>query len=286
MEIGRIGRYTLAALFSAFVGVSAAQDAKTVLADASKALGVDTLNTVEFSATGFDFVLGQAYSPSSPWPRFINKTYTRAIDFRTPASKVDRVRMQGENPPRGGGLQPVIGEQPQSQTIIVGPNTPWVQQLEIWMLPHGFVRAAMTRNATVATQTVGGKRYNVVTFIGDNKAPVRGYFNDQHLVEKVDTKIDSAYLGDMLFEASYSDYRDFNGVKFQMKIAQKQGDLKSAVAYYRRAVSDDPSGIHYLLLSQALKRAGLEPDGAAQTGMEKSPDREAAQAEVTKLLLE
>ena len=61
MEIGRIGRYTLAALFSAFVGVSAAQDAKTVLADASKALGVDTLNTVEFSATGFDFVLGQAY---------------------------------------------------------------------------------------------------------------------------------------------------------------------------------------------------------------------------------
>ena len=37
MEIGRIGRYTLAALFSAFVGVSAAQDAKTVLADASKA---------------------------------------------------------------------------------------------------------------------------------------------------------------------------------------------------------------------------------------------------------
>src|SRR5262249_21474913 len=104
MEIGRIGRYTLAMSLSAFVGVSAAQDAKTVLADASKALGVEALNTVEFSATGFDFVLGQAYSPSSPWPRFINKTYTRALDFRTPASKVDRVRMQGENPPRGGGL--------------------------------------------------------------------------------------------------------------------------------------------------------------------------------------
>src|SRR5215471_3680931 len=177
MKIGLIGRYTLATLLSAFVGVSAAQDAKTVLADASKALGVDVLNTVEFSATGFDFVLGQAYSPSSPWPRFINKTYTRAIDFRTPASKVDRIRLQGENPPHGGGQQPVVGE-----------------------------------------------RYNVVTFMGDNKAPVSAYINDQHLVEKVDTKIDSAYLGDMLFEASYSDYRDFNGVKFPMKILQKQGD--------------------------------------------------------------
>jgi len=223
MDIGRIGRYLLATLLSAFVGVSAAQDAKTVLGDASKALGADTLNTVEFSATGFDYVLGQAYNPSSPWPKFVNKTYTRVIDFRAPASKVDRIRLQGENPPRGGGQQPVIGEQPQSQTIIVGANTPWVQQLEIIMMPHGFVRAAAAKNATVKAQTVGGKRYNVVTFTGDNKALVNGYINDQHLVEKVETWIDSPYLGDMLFEANYSDYRDFNGVKFPMKIQQKQG---------------------------------------------------------------
>jgi glyoxylase-like metal-dependent hydrolase (beta-lactamase superfamily II) len=223
MDVGRIGRYLLATLLSVFVGVSAAQDAKTVLGDASKALGADTLNTVEFSATGFDYVLGQAYNPSSPWPKFINKTYTRAIDFRTPASKVDRIRLQGENPPRGGGQQPVIGEQPQSQTIIVGANTPWVQQLEIIMMPHGFVRAAAAKNATVKAQTVGGKRYTVVTFTGDNKALVNGYINDQHLVEKVETWIDSPYLGDMLFEANYSDYRDFNGVKFPMKIQQKQG---------------------------------------------------------------
>src|SRR5215468_12708288 len=98
MNTWRIGRYAIGMLLTAFVGVSAAQDAKTVLADASKALGADTLNTVEFSATGFDYVLGQAYNPSSPWPKFINKSYTRVIDFRTPASKVDRIRMQGENP--------------------------------------------------------------------------------------------------------------------------------------------------------------------------------------------
>src|SRR5215510_14017979 len=166
MNTRLIGRIAVGSLLSVFVGVSAAQDAKTALADASKALGVETLNTVEYSASGFDYVLGQAYNPSSPWPKFINKSYTRAIDFRTPASKVDRIRMQGENPPRGGGQQPVVGEQPQSQTIIVGQNTPWVQQLEIWMLPHGFVKAASARNATVKTETVGGKRYTVVTFVG------------------------------------------------------------------------------------------------------------------------
>jgi hypothetical protein len=80
-----------------------AQDAATVIGGASKALGVDTLKTVQYSATGFDFALGQAPNPSSPWPKFINKSYRRAVDFEKGASKVDRVRAQGENPPHGGG---------------------------------------------------------------------------------------------------------------------------------------------------------------------------------------
>src|SRR5207302_251115 len=119
--------------------VASAQDAKTVVAEASKAMGVDTLKTVQFSATGWDFALGQAPNPSSPWPKFIEKSYTRAINFDTPASKVDRVRMQGENPPRGGGQQPIVGEQTQTQTIVVNAETPWAQQLEIVMMPHGFL---------------------------------------------------------------------------------------------------------------------------------------------------
>ena len=226
-------------------GFASAQDAKAVLGDASRAMGVDALNTVEYSATGMDFVFGQAYNPSSPWPKFINKSYSRVIDFRTPASKVDRVRLQGENPPRGGGQQPVIGEQPQSQTIIVSGTTPWVQQLEIWMMPHGFIRAAAANNATAKPQTVNGKKYDVVTFTGQNKAQVNGYINDQHLVERVETWIDTAYLGDTLFEAVYSDYKDFGGIKFPMKIVQRQGgfpifDLNVADVKPNAAVSIQP----------------------------------------------
>ena len=186
-------------------------------------MGVDTLKTVQYSATGFDFALGQAPNPSSPWPKFINKSYTRSINFETPASRVDRVRVQGENPPRGGGQQPVVGEQPQNQTIIVSAATPWVQQLEIWMMPHGFLRAAATRNATVEARTIGGKKYNVVTFVGDNKAKVNGYINEQNMVERVETWIDNPFLGDMPFEAIYSDYKDVGGAQFPMHIVQKQG---------------------------------------------------------------
>jgi len=205
------------------VWTASAQDAKTVIANASRAMGVDTLKTVQYSATGMDFTLGQAPNPGSPWPKFINKSYTRAINFETPASRVDRVRMQGENPPRGGGQQPVVGEQPVNQTIVVNADTAWAQQLEIWMMPHGFLRAAATRNATLEAKTIGGKKYNVVTFVGDNKAKVSGYINDQNLVERVETLIDNPFLGDMPFEAIYSDYKDAGGAQFPMHIVQKQG---------------------------------------------------------------
>jgi glyoxylase-like metal-dependent hydrolase (beta-lactamase superfamily II) len=205
------------------VSSGAAQDARTAISAASKAIGADTLKTVEYSGSGYDFAIGQAYNGSSPWPKFIDKNYTRAIDLEKPASRMDRIRMQGEDPPRGGGLQPVRGEQPQNQTIIVGGSTPWVQQLEIWMMPHAFLKAAAARNATVKSQTTGGKRYTVLSFTGDNKAAVNGYINDQNLVERVETWIDNTVLGDMPFEALYSDYKDFGGVKFPMKIVQKQG---------------------------------------------------------------
>jgi glyoxylase-like metal-dependent hydrolase (beta-lactamase superfamily II) len=200
-----------------------AQDAKAVIDAASKAMGADALKTVEYSGNGYDFVFGQAYSPNSPWPRFLNKTYTRQIDFDARASKMDRVRMQAENPPRGGGQQPVRGEQMQNQTIVIGANTPWVQQLEIWMMPQGFLRAAAANNATLRTQRTNGKTYRVLTFTGQNKAPVNGYINDQNLVERVETVIDNALFGDTAFEALYTDYRSVGGVQFPMHIVQRQG---------------------------------------------------------------
>jgi glyoxylase-like metal-dependent hydrolase (beta-lactamase superfamily II) len=218
-------------LFSAVLGLAlvaatvapSAQDAAAVVAAASKAMGVEVLKTVQFSATGFDFALGQAPNPSSPWPRFPNKSYTRAIDFVTPASRVDRVRVQGENPPRGGGQQPIVGEQKQSQTIVVRADTPWAQQLEIWMLPHGFLRAAAARPVTLESRTVGGRRYRVVSFVGDNKARVSGFVNEQNLVERVETQIDNAFFGDMPFEAIYADFRSDSGVQFPMHLVQRQG---------------------------------------------------------------
>ena len=195
------------------------QDARAVITAASRAMGVDALRTVEFTATGHDFAIGQSGAPGAPWPKFTNPRYTRAVNFETPASRVDRVRVQGEHPPFGGGLQPIQGEQAQSQTIVIGAETPWVQQLEIWMLPHGFLRAAAARSATLERQGA----YSVLSFRGDNGAPVRGFIDAQNQVARVETMIDNPVMGDIPFEAIYTDYRTVQGVQFPMRIVQRQG---------------------------------------------------------------
>lgn len=198
---------------------AAAQDAQAVLAAARRAMGVDALRTVEYTASGFDFALGQSGAPGAPWPKFVNRSYTRAVDFERSASRVERVRAQGEFPPYGGGQQPIQGEQTVTQTIVVEQNTPWVQQLEIWMLPHAFLRAAASRSPTLERRG----SYAVVSFRGENGATVSGWINAENQVERVETMIDNPVMGDMAFEAIYSEYRAVDGVQFPMRIVQRQG---------------------------------------------------------------
>ena len=201
------------------------QDAKTVIGAATSALGAGNLKTIEFSGSGFDYVVGQAANPSSPWPKFNDQTYNRVVDLDAPASRMQRIRTQGENPPRGGGQQPVVGEQKQDQSVAAGSPQAGALRDELMMtLPYSFLRtAAAASDAAVKSQSMGGKKYTVVSFTGSNRAMVRGYLNSDNLLEKVETKIDNNVLGDIPFETAFSDYKDFAGVKFPTHIVQKQG---------------------------------------------------------------
>jgi len=202
-----------------------APDPKAIISNASKALGAENLKTIEYSGSGYDFAIGQAPNPSSPWPKFNDKTYTRAIDFDAPASRMQRIRTQGENPPHGGGLQPIVGEQ--NQTQVIAPGSPQAATLpdELMMnVPYGFLKAAASAKDTSAkSQTIGGKKYTVLSFTAINKASASGYLNDQNLLERVETKIDNTVLGDIPYETTFADYKDFGGVKFPTHIVQKQG---------------------------------------------------------------
>ena len=221
----------LIALATAFGALVAAEDAKTLLRNAARAMGAENLQSIEYSGSGFFFWFGQAANTSSPWPKFYAKSYRRVIDLAAGLSRQTVVRTQYENPPHGGGNQPIIAEE--ALTLTVGPTDPWSrndgigysasQQLEIWLTPVGFLKAAMDHDATLVTKRISGKAYSVVSYKPANQFPVTAYIDAEGLIEKVETQIDNALLGDMPVEATYADYRSFGELKFPAKIVEKQG---------------------------------------------------------------
>ena len=201
--------------------VGCATTPQDVLSNATKAMGAENLKSVEYTATGFAYSLGQAPNPSSPWPKFNVKSYTRAINFDAPASRQILVRTQFENPPHGGGNQPIFGEN--TQTTLVNGSSPWSGQSDIWITPHGFLKGAAANITTLTSQSADDKQVNVLTFTAQGKYKVTGYVNHDNLIDKVETMVDNPVLGDMPVVTTYSAYKDFGGVKFPTKIMQTQG---------------------------------------------------------------
>jgi glyoxylase-like metal-dependent hydrolase (beta-lactamase superfamily II) len=210
-------------------------DATTVLENAARTMGATNLKSIRYSGSGYYFALAQSYNPNEPWPKFNAKSYVRVVDYDTVSSREELVRTR-EDPPRGGGFQPLIGERREVGVVsgeaawtIIGddlrpsPEAAAERRLQIWLTPHGFVRAAMAGNPTAESQTREGREVTVVSFALDGRFRVNGIISDQNLVQSVETWIANPVLGDMPVEIAYSNYQDFNGVKFPTKILQKQG---------------------------------------------------------------
>ena len=204
-----------------------AQDGRATLESASKALGADTLKSLQYSATGVSFAQGQSVVPGAAWPRFNLSTFTRHINYDTASLRDDLVRSRAEMPPRGGGT-PAMGEL--RQILVVSGDHAWnvtgetaapapialvERQLQLWTTPHGLIRAAMTSKATVSGRTVA--------FAVPGRYTVKATLDDRGLVEKVDAVLSNPVVGDMPVQVSYSDYRDFAGVKIPMRIRQSGG---------------------------------------------------------------
>jgi glyoxylase-like metal-dependent hydrolase (beta-lactamase superfamily II) len=223
------------------------------LALAARALGAASLTSLQVTGRGSDYVVGQSYDASSPWPRFAMPWFTMTIDFAQPAIRVERTRAQGEQPPRGGALQPLVGEQRLVQLLAgtavwnetngrptsagtggavrgespgIGLHAPTQYEerlLQIWLTPQGFVKAAALNHARVRTAVAGEGKKTIVTFETPTKLKLEGVLNESHLVERIETWIAHPVLGDTLIEAVFLDYRDFAGVKFPGRIIHREG---------------------------------------------------------------
>jgi glyoxylase-like metal-dependent hydrolase (beta-lactamase superfamily II) len=219
--------------------VGACQDAKTTLEGVAKAMGAADLKSIQYSGSGSTFAPGQSPAPGMPWPRFNAKSFIRTIDYDTVSMRDEILRTQAENPPRGGGGQPVMGEQ--RQILVVSGTHAWNQtgetvtpnwavadrEYQLWLTPHGIIKAAMAHNATAQTKTEGGKKLTTIAFTVPGKFKANVLVNENNLIEKVESWHTNPVLGDTLTETTYADYKAFDGVQFPTKITQKSGGFPS-----------------------------------------------------------
>jgi len=82
------------------------------------------------------------------------------LNYETPAWRVDRVLADIPPHRRGGGLPPGP-----TQTVVIGPNTPWAVQMDLGITPYGFLREAANSSATVASKSMGGKKYTIKGYL-------------------------------------------------------------------------------------------------------------------------
>ena len=102
---------------------------------------------------------------------------------------------------------------------LITTESPWAQQLEIWITPWGFLKGAAANSATLSSQRERRRLLTVLTWTAPQKSPagmpytVKGYINDANFVQRVETSLDDAKL-----EANFDEYIQMGKVVVPVKI--------------------------------------------------------------------
>ena len=261
MQFRTLTAVALVAVLSAGV---AAQNASSVVAAASKAMGADNLTSITLSGTARNGAFGQSKSIGDPMGA-VNvtqiKDYTRTIAFGAPSAPTALVsRATGTTqPPMVPGVPPQPAGAFNQNVTGQQLTTNFGQAINVGLTPWGFLKWAATNNATVRQQ--GGQQ--VVSFSPANfKSPsgqmytVTGYINNQNLVTKVETRVDHAVVGDLPVEFEYSNYQNMNGVQVPTRIVQRQAGMVTFEANITAATANPPNASELLTPPPAPGRAG------------------------------
>jgi glyoxylase-like metal-dependent hydrolase (beta-lactamase superfamily II) len=246
---------------TALASAALAQNAATVIANASQNMGVQGLSSITYYGSGANYNLGQNNNANYPWPRVNVNDYRRTIDFTKPA-----LLSTGQTyaVPVTGGSAALA---PFTQNI-QSTNPAWAQQLEIWVSPWGFLMGAKLFTAPARRRTVDGQQVTELAWESPIKSPggapyrVVGYVNRDNLVTRVDTWVENPVFGDMLVTTEYSDYRDNMGLKYPSAIVQKRGGWPTFDAQILGAHANPPN-LTALMTPPAPPGGGGGPPGGA-----------------------
>lgn len=234
-------------------------DPAPVLEAASREIGEINLQCVKISGNGYAGVVGQSFESAVnvDWPRRTLSNYSRAIDFDAQTIREEFDREPGRNPASwkyGLGWQGGTPTQRNvHQTFIVSGNYGWhidghngepvpmsaeqveMGQLEIWMNPPGFLKAARLPGANPKAvwrwelgemgrdgPTVNPQKVHVVS-ITFGKYQIDATINGSNQIQRIHTMIAEPALGDFNFEHESTNQQSFGSIKFPTVWHSHQG---------------------------------------------------------------
>ncbi len=226
---------TLSAAALMFVpGTASAVEAAGVLRRASGVMGTSELNSIRYAAEGIGYTYGQAFEPGKPWPKITVHSQIRTINYDTASMREEITLSRAE--PKGGGGYPLAGQQRNDQYLsgdhawnqtagapAPGPRFVADRVHQLWITPHGVIKAAIRNNATLKWRTHNGRSLAAVSFTQPGHFAATAFINEDYLVERIESRLPDPVLGETRAVTRYSDYRDFGGVMFPTRIQQSQG---------------------------------------------------------------
>jgi glyoxylase-like metal-dependent hydrolase (beta-lactamase superfamily II) len=226
-------------------------DPEPLLAAAAREIGEANLRCITFSGTGYAGAVGQTYenAVNIDWPRIDSlANYTRTINWEAGTSKETFDRKPGLSPAAwkyGLGWQDGTPTQRATrQTHIVNGRHAWhidgdgqpvaaapelaeLYQLDLWLNPPGFLKAARLPGANPVAfwrweQIEKGRDGNVVqpekvhvvaiTMLG--KYRVDATINSQNLITRIKTTVSEPALGDFNIEHESTNHLPFGNVRW------------------------------------------------------------------------
>jgi glyoxylase-like metal-dependent hydrolase (beta-lactamase superfamily II) len=211
-------------------------DPAPILAAASKEINEASLRCVTFSGVGYSGPVGQTFenAPNIDWQRSEMANYTRTINWEAGTSRETFDRKPGLNPASWKyGLGWVGGTPTQRelrQTHIVNGQYAWhmdgagapvavppemaeIYQLDIWLTPHGFLKAARKPGANPRAlwrweqlekgrdgNVVSPEKVSVVAITVLGKYRVDATINSKNIITRIKTTVNDPTLGDFNIE--------------------------------------------------------------------------------------
>ena len=158
-------------------------------------MGAAQLKTLRYTGEGSGHTFGQAYLPTGPWPKVAYHSVTRSIDYDAAAMREEVVLSRAE--PQGGGGYPISGQQRNDQFISgefawnvsggnAAPGARFVADRthQLWITPHGVLKAALRNNASLRRNADGG---TVLSFTQPGHFSATVTIGSDGLVNQVDS---------------------------------------------------------------------------------------------------